>query len=150
MNIPSWQTRLDSVLRSWSGTPWMKGQCCKGRGVDCWFFVVGVLDELYRITPPLPPRLPLDTAINNRPGAVAAIKSLTDRYPTSKAVGDVEPGDVVIVRNPATRWGTLQHAMIVGLNSQFWHAGTGGVGFTSLVGWSVERIFRPLNKETWA
>ncbi len=148
----TWQEKLDAVLRSWQGTPFSSGQCCRGRAVDCRYFVVGVLDELHGTTAPLPRRMPPDTATHNRPGAVAALREMIDRWPSKNL--DVkrdalEPGDVVIVRPPRSHRDTLKHAMIVGLNGTVWHASMAGVGYSVLDGRVVAHAFRPLGKERW-
>lgn len=151
--LPPWQQRLDSILREWDGTPWMAGQACKGRGADCRYFLMGVLDELYGITEPLPPRLPQDTSANNRALAVASVRQISTRYPCRVATGEtIEPGDVLIVSRPATHEETLEHGMIVGVGDPLpvWHCGSAGVCFTALTGSVVKIIFRPLNKERWA
>ncbi len=147
----NWQNRLETVLRSWEGTPWAAGQCCPGRGVDCRYFVCGVLDELYQIRSPLPPRKPLDTAIHNRDGAVTALRQLIDRYPSETIPVDsaFEPGDVLIVRPPLAHDQTLKHAIIIGPGGRAWHAGRGGVSYIAIAGWAVTHAFRPLEKQRW-
>jgi cell wall-associated NlpC family hydrolase len=148
-----WQAALDRVLRSWAGTPWRAGQCCKGShgGVDCFFFLVGVLDELHGITAPRPPRLPQDTSINNRPLATAALKRGLARYPctTLSEEAILQPGDVAIVRKPSVHPDTLQHGMIVGADRQLWHSCTQGVCFTSMAGWVRREAYRLTDREKW-
>lgn len=152
--MTSWQKRLDSVLRSWQYTPWAPGQCCRGRGVDCRFFIMAVLDELFGITEPLPPRLPQDTGINNRIIALNSIRQITGRYPCRPM--DREPpeaGDILIVRRPNSAGDAMPHGMIVGVGNPLpiWHSSSGmGVCYSSLAGWAIAHAFRPLNKESWA
>jgi hypothetical protein len=123
-------------------------------GVDCRFFAMGVMDELYGITEPLPPRLPQDTATNNRPLAVEAIRQISDRYPCRVLGNDesAEPGDVLVVRRPNTHADSMHHLMIQGPGNPapIWHAFKYGVCFTTLIGWERRMIFRPLKKENWA
>ena len=153
MSLPAWQIRLNQILQSWKGTPWGAGQCCRGKGVDCRYFVMGVLDELYGITDPLPPRLSQDTSKNNRTLAIAAVTQISKRYPCTMNSGDeLEPGDVIIARSPDAAAETLQHALIIGVGEPvpIWNASSGGVGYTSLSNWIVTASFKTLNKETWA
>jgi cell wall-associated NlpC family hydrolase len=150
----TWQERLDSVLRSWIGTPWRAGQCMKGAagGVDCRYFVIGVMDELYGITAPLPARLPQDTSSNNPPLAASSIREIVERYGGRFLKPDeiLEPGDGLIVREPGTHAEKLQHGMICGLRNEVWNCSFPRVGYTSMAGWQIVRRFRPPNKESWA
>jgi cell wall-associated NlpC family hydrolase len=148
-----WQIKLNSVLQSWQGTKFGTGQCCRGKAVDCRYFIIAVLDELYGISLPLPPREPSGLAVHNRPGAFAALRAMMSRYPCESFSGDdPQPGDVLIARPPHSHSETLQHAMIVGAGvpTKLWHAGGRGVVFTSVVGWTIAHAFRPLEKSSWA
>jgi cell wall-associated NlpC family hydrolase len=152
---PPWHRRLDAVLHSWDRTPFAAGQCCKGRGADCRYFVVGVLDELYGVTAPRPKRLPLDTGWNNHPSRIAALREFTGRYPCRPlhpGREPYEPGDVLVVCRPGGPTEHAHHAAIVGVGEPvpLWHAGNGGVAFTSLVAYRVGHAFRLLNKESWS
>lgn len=150
----TWDQRLNSVLRSWLGTPWCKGQCVRGIGIDCFYFVTAVLDELHGITAELPPRLPMDTAQNNRPLALATVRAFTNRYPC-EVLRDVpiESGDMLIGRRGQSHDETFQHAMIVGPEPvpQLWHCpGPGhGVCYSPQAPWIVVQILRPTEKTKW-
>ncbi len=152
---PRWYAYLDAVLRSWLGTPFAAGQACKGRGADCRYFVVGVLDELYGVTVPRPRRLPLDVGWNNLPGRLAALREFTGRYPLRPIHVGREPfeaGDVLVVCRPGRDPARAHHAAILGPGDPLplWHAGMAGVSYTSLAPYRVGHGFRPLNKESWS
>ena len=149
-----WVARLDAVLRTWLHTPFAAGQCCRGRGADCRFFAVGVLDELYGVTIPKPRRLPLDVGWNNLPGRLAALREFTGRYPCRPlhlSREQPEPGDVLIVSRPGRDPDRAHHAAIVGVGEPvpLWHAGMAGVSFTSLAAYRCTRGFRMLEKDRW-
>lgn len=129
----------------------MHGQCCRGRAVDCRYFICGVFDELYGIHEPLPPRLPLSTAVHNRAEAFNSLRQLMGRYPTcsTKTNEPCEPGDVLIVRPVRSHVETLQHAIIVGPSGRFWHAGKGGVAYIAINHWAIAHSFRMLEKHRW-
>jgi cell wall-associated NlpC family hydrolase len=151
---PPYHARLDAVLRSWRGTPFAAGQCCRGRGADCRFFVVAVLDELHGVTAPKPRRLPLDVRWNNPPGRLAALREFTGRYPCRPLrVGReaYEPGDALVVCRPGQDPDRAHHLAIVGVGdpAPLWHAGLGGVTFTSLTHYRVGHGFRFTNRESW-
>ena len=151
--VSSYHARLDDVLRSWQDTPYVRGACCRGRGVDCRGLVVGVLDELYGITAPHPARRSPTTAVHDHAGAVVALREITDRYPCRPLhVGrePTEPGDVLVVRLPGQHARTLAHAMIAGGDGRsLWHAGAAGVCYTALTDQAVTHAFRTLDKDRW-
>jgi cell wall-associated NlpC family hydrolase len=148
---PSSLAALDRVLRSWLGTPWRAGQCGRGQGVDCRYFIVAVLDELCRIETPRPPRLPQDSGVNGHDRAWQAIRELAERYQCrTLAAGEApEPGDVLILRRASQHADALQHGMIFGPRGEVWHAGLRGVMFTALAGWNIRLGFRPAGKDQW-
>jgi cell wall-associated NlpC family hydrolase len=141
---------LESVLQSWRGTRWQAGQCCRGRVVDCRYFVIAVLDELCGIDKPLPARMPVYSPTHDRKAAFAMLREIRQRYPCKSVRGEPEPGDVVIVRPRHSHHRTLQHIMIMGAGGRAWHSSQGnGVGCTSLVAFAVARVFRMFGKEEW-
>lgn len=154
--LPAWQQALERVLLSWQGTPWMAGQCCRGRGVDCVRFVVAVLDELHHYEGDAVPRLPQDMSLHDRAGAMRVVKLIERRWPNRiLAVGEaIEPGDVVVIRTSAA--GGPGHVLIAGVKpAELWHATSMvGVVRTSLAvagpgAEKVVRIWRTLGRESW-
>lgn len=117
-----------TAIGRWIGTPWMAGQNCPGRGVDCVHFVTSVLDELlgYADRDDIP-LLPQDLSLHSASKAIAAVHALLRRYPGVTQLNDVQayhPGDVIVVRRePNAGPG---HVGIVGHPSdRYWHAVTG-------------------------
>ena len=150
----SGEQRLDSILRSWLGTPWASGQCCRGRGVDCRMFVCAALDELYGIKTPKPARIPRDTGSNNLPAAQAMTRTLMERFPIERvaSAAEFQPGDILIVNRRGASRAAMQHLMIVGVGTPtpVWHAGLIGVCYTALAGWTVAHAYRPQFRERWS
>jgi cell wall-associated NlpC family hydrolase len=157
--LPTWQVRLQTELELWRGTPWVAGQQCRGRGVDCVRFVVAVLDPLHRAESLAElPRLPQDMAWHDREGAFRTALAIERRYPHT--IIDprpelIEPGDVAIMRAGAK--GGPGHALIAGVGGagELWHSCFGvGVVTTSARsmaanGGAIVRIWRPLEREKW-
>lgn len=138
-------------LRSWEGTPYGRGQQCKGVAVDCVRFLCGVLDAMYGLDNSIP-RLPQDMAMHDHASAIAAMRYISGLYPHEAARGRVlYPGDAVIV---GERKGGPGHALIVGPDpNSLWQAGTSEVhrtGISFSVEWKVHRVYRMLHKDTWA
>lgn len=129
----------------------MRGQCCKGMGVDCVSFVRAVLDELYRLPPTALQIMDRQLSLHDPREAVRIMRLLVDRYPNRILRGEApEPGDVVIGRSGTQA--SPGHVLIVGPHpAQLWHVGMSGVCFT---GWgayrpNIVRIWRMLHKESW-
>lgn len=145
--------RLGGVLRAWEGTPYAPGQQRAGTGVDCVRFVLGVADEMFG-APRVPvERLPQDTALHDRRGALQVFKTVLRIYPELRPVSGayVEPGDLVVV-GPAS--GGAAHVLIVGPRRHtLWHADGDRVSWT---GWAldgrwqaVQAVYRFLNRRSW-
>lgn len=131
----------------------MAGCLLKGRGVDCRYFVVGVLDNLYGTHPPLPERLPSDTGFHDREKAYRVLNQLAGRWPSRILAQDesLQGADIIVVR-----YGGLSspsHALIVGGDGKkIWHSASGiGVNVTSLQGivGKIVRTFRPMETHQW-
>lgn len=129
---PGLRDRLAVILASWEGTPYAPGMQQKGMGTDCVRFVCGVLDELVGVWPYRPlETLPHDAAVNNRKGAINAMRTIRKLYDFERVRdGIVEPGDVIVTGPPR---GGPGHAMIVGhQRNTVWHAAAGKVHWTGL------------------
>lgn len=145
--------RLEQVLQSWRGTPWLEGQRCKGErgGVDCRYFVAGVLDELYGVDHARAlPRVANDIGVNDARAGARAVEAMMALYPhTINRSGLAEPGDILIAR----RGMGPGHALIVGPRPNVaWHA-MRGIGVTTIgpgrLSNLVMRIYRMSRKESW-
>jgi hypothetical protein len=155
--------RYARVLESWLGTRYMPGQLMKGVGVDCRYFLVGVMDEMYRIPAdlPLPPRLDPWIAHHDRDAAVRATRAVMSRWPCSVMRGwthdDLEPGDVVLIRRSTrTLLADPGHVMLVGVRPrELWHSdgtsdGVCRTGFGMHMRYAI-RAWRGLRKdELWS
>jgi cell wall-associated NlpC family hydrolase len=145
--------RLEQVLRSWEGTPYVGGQCRKGVGVYCTAFVAAVLDELYRRPATPLPNLPIDIAFHRREGAMAGLRHFLRAYPNWSKVEDdtLEPGDV-LVTGPIG--GGPGHAMIAGgRRHTIWHASGSKVTWSGMAisgQYRLHAVYRLLDKDTWA
>ena len=131
----------------------MKGQKRKGAGVDCVRFVAGVMDELYGMKHDEGIRMPYDTALHNRRGAISVVRFFVKRYEPitlRKENGEyvVQPGDVIVTKlgsNPG-------HVLIVGTEpNTVWNsienAGVCKTGFGQMK--RVLRVWRPRDRGLW-
>ncbi len=143
------------MLQSWLGTPYAAGQATKGRGVDCRYFAVRVLDELHgMLDVPLPPRLNPATSWVDPREAVRVARAIVGRWPCRHlAAGEpLEPGDVVVTKDHGfKRTDVPSHVLVVGPRLELWHAGKYDVCWTGLdaVRADVIHVWRPTCKETW-
>ena len=138
------QTKLNALFEMWQGTPYMSGNQCIQKGVDCVRWVTAVLDMMYSRDPTNIKTLPSDASFHNKRGAMKAMIQIKRMYPHCKVLRSepMEPGDLVIVGPPG---GGPGHAMLVGTEKNtLWHcAPFSGVCKT---GWSLamshQHIFR--------
>lgn len=147
-----WYQRYEDILRSWEGTPWVAGQCVRGKCTDCVRFVIAVLDEMYVIKAPLIPRKNQQFSYHNREAAFELAHMIATRYPSEviKDSKDIMPADVVVVRN--SEEGGPGHVLLAGVMPfSLWHCAQDvGVCRTSLTQFKiVEKIWRPLEKSRW-
>jgi cell wall-associated NlpC family hydrolase len=122
--------RLESLLHSWLGTPFLAGKNVRGRGVDCVHFVASIYDALlgteYRHE-----NLPQDASFHNKSKAEAGLRKFCRMYPSTTVKGDVaQPGDTIIC-GPAGENGGPGHGMIVGKH-QLWHVDSKSVCWAGL------------------
>jgi len=138
--------RLESVLRSWEGTPRMAGQRVKGGGADCAGFVVGVMEEMVGSKMEHPPLL---DAFQVRSTAEKAFREYFDAFPTEILKGEeVEPGDIILVGRQNIG---KEHILFVG-NGALWHCGHKGVSKTGTAlqgNMRVKKILRYKDKGDW-
>lgn len=123
---------LDRILREWKDTPYISCGTEKGVGVDCVRFVCAVLDEWFGQERVDLDRLPPDTAMHNRAGAVKTMRKIVRRYePVEDVLGkdnDIYPGDVIVVGGAGPG-----HAMIVGAQrNTLWQSSLHGVHYTGI------------------
>lgn len=159
------EARLEAILRSWEGTPYLPGQQKERVGVDCVRFVCAVLDDV-RGTPRTPiETLPQDAAMHNRTSAILAMKKINALYrpnvqafsrldtPLEEVV--VEPGDVVVC---APEGGGPGHVMLAGARPyELWESSGTGVRRVGLGGllldrgqWRLHYVYRITNKQEWS
>lgn len=133
--------RLEAILRSWDGTPYMRGQQRRGAGVDCVRFCAAVWDELMGVEPEPIQRLPHDAALNKPEVARAFMHSMLRRYAPCEPVTDgrAQPGDVFVTGVATSGPG---HVIIVGTRpNTIWQAGRLSV---AQYGWSLTERFQVL------
>jgi len=119
--------RLQGILNSWTGTPYMLGQKTKGRGVDCVHFLTAVLDEMYGFARPPIDKLNGDRCLHSPESTRAAMRKLLGIYsPNRRITGlSIEPGDIIVT---GPKGGGPGHAMIVSnIPNVLWHASAHGV-----------------------
>jgi hypothetical protein len=125
----------------------MLGQQCCGVGVDCVRFVAAVMDELHHTVNGPGIRLPYDTSLHNRAGAIKVVHYFVNRYDPlivrkQDGVYRVQPGDVAVVkigRNPG-------HVFVIGPDENTaWHASENvGVRMTGISQIkNLIRVYRP-------
>lgn len=157
--LPSSEARLDAVLRSWKGTPYMAGQRSRGVGADCKEFIVGVLDDCYGKHKPLrtaTTALTPDAGMHDVRLGMGEVRAIMAQYPEAKVVrdGTIQPGDVLLVKssNLAGAAGRPGHGMIAGaVPWTAWHAipGVGVVQTSIAASKGVLRVYRPGKKGWW-
>ncbi|MDH3664245.1 MAG: peptidase P60, partial [Alphaproteobacteria bacterium] len=91
-----------AAARTWLGTPWIHQGRLKTVCVDCGGLIIGVGKELGL--------LDFDTQVYGRIPDGQRLRALCDEHLTAKPVGDIVPGDVLLMR--FTRH--PQHLAIVG------------------------------------
>lgn len=147
--------RVQRVLESWEGTPYVLGACQKQRGVDCVRFVASVIDELYgRRRADQIATLPPDAALHDRAGAIGAMKRILELYPCDPVEDSfIEPGDVFVT---GAANGGPGHAMIAGnRQGELWHASSEkvcrtGTAFTTTGLMKLHRVYRGRDRFLWA
>jgi len=143
--------RLETILKSWKGTPYSRGQRCKGMGVDCVRFICSVLDELEGLEPRPPRSLPADESLKYPKSARASIKRLLAPFRPYYTITDkrVEPGDVLVTGPIA---GGPGHVIIVGpRKGTVWQAvrprvHITGMGYVDLPYMKLYRVLRRENR----
>lgn len=89
------RSRVVAVAREWIGTPFLAGECLKGRGCDCGSLLAGVFAEAGVIQPlPLGKYDHLAPCMKGDAFYLARIASLADEVHESRA----QPGDIVVYR----------------------------------------------------
>lgn len=153
---PAISDHVDQICRSWEGTPYMRGQMCKGVGVDCVRFVCAVLSELYGWPLERPDCLPPDASMHDPRGMRKSVRTIMRKYDLEGCRvldGSLEPGDALMT---GPRGGGPGHAMFAGaLYGEIWHVERRGrrVCRTGLALFEEEQavfeVYRPKNKDQW-
>lgn len=146
----------ESFLQSWNGVPYR--DCGMTRqGVDCFRFVVLVLDWLHgwdSSSLEEPPKLPKQTAHHDREKALDVVRWTRQRYPNELIRVDdhyaTRPGDVIVCKDKVNEG----HGLIAGSRpNEVWHSLNGctinqrGEVFKTNLGWCLSKgimcVFRP-------
>lgn len=141
--------KIARLLRMWEGTPYLEGQQVPQAGVDCFRFVCGVLDAMEQVSRDIE-HIPADQSMHDRAGALAAMRSVMERYAPYEIVlnNTVEAGDVLVT---GPKGGGPGHAMLVGPTpGHLWHVpGPGKAVCRSGSGFHGElhRIYRVADKD---
>ena len=148
--------RVDDVLGSWEGTPYLSQHRIKAMGVDCYEIAAAFLDEMERkprgstVLPKLPPGI-----ANNRPDMAArAIRVIVEAYEGLESLvdGSVETGDILVVRNTLRNDGPAHegHSMIAGSEPySVLHAVSPRVCWTTCAGREIIKVYRAKAKHRW-
>lgn len=87
--------RVVAVAREWLGTPFLPGECRKGRGCDCGSLLAGVFAEAGVIEPLALGKYDyLAPAMKGDPGYVELVRQHAEEIHESLAI----PGDIVLYR----------------------------------------------------
>ncbi|WP_170752595.1 NlpC/P60 family protein [Ruegeria lacuscaerulensis] len=115
--------QIVAEARTWLGTPYVHQASCKGAGSDC----LGLLRGVWRaVLGPEPESVPSYSMDWSEPQGDERMWQAARRHLTSKAVEDMEPGDVLLFRMRAGR--VAKHVGIVsegGEAPRFIHAYSG-------------------------
>lgn len=149
-----WGERVEAVCRSWENTPYLEGQCLKGKAADCVHFFSAVMDELYGTDrTSLLRRVRGDTSLHNKEAVVRAMRAILKTYTGQNEVtdGSLEPGDVVVT-GPAN--GGPGHVMVAGgRRGVLWHCtrqtGVQQTGYGILTLEKLFAVYRACDKDTW-
>jgi NlpC/P60 family putative phage cell wall peptidase len=87
--------QIVAEARTWLGTPYVHQASCKGAGSDC----LGLLRGVWRaVLGPEPESVPSYSMDWSEPQGIERMWQAARRHLTSKAVEDMEPGDVLLFR----------------------------------------------------
>ncbi|HEB78630.1 MAG TPA: peptidase P60 [Methylothermaceae bacterium] len=117
MATSSRDSRILEIARSWIGTPYVHQAALKGAGCDCLGLIRGVYTELYGTDTETPPAYSPDWAEET---GVEAMRDAARRHLLEIALGDAQPGDVVLFRMKANA--PAKHAAILSDNGRIIHA----------------------------
>lgn len=135
---PDRVSALQSVAKSWCGTPFYPHGTRKGEGVSCQTLGAEIYRELGLSVPSLP-RLSLRTFRANRKSAIAVFIDIG--CPFLKPAETIEPGDLLLFEMPA-----CEHMGVALTVSSFVHANLGGVSISRMdpaFSDALTRIWRP-------
>lgn len=140
--------RVEEVCSSWDGTPFRKGQICKGVGAYCAALPIAILDELFGITEEIP-----KLAYLKKKQILKSARFMLDRYKdladvfTVKNITAIEPGDLFVVGIPHP----VHVYLAGGHQSHLWHTCQSigvcrtGLGFYD----PLSKVYRVSNKRSW-
>jgi len=150
---PEAAEKLLRVLRAWEGTPYAVGQKCRGVAADCIRAGHGVVEDWSGQKLPETPRLPPDTALHNRRGAIAQMREMRACFPPHRVRRDgiATAGSIVVTGHVH---GGPGHMLLVGPErNTLWQAGTIGFGrhgWGLQLGWQhLWRVFEFIGSEQW-
>jgi len=136
MNADSLRYNIINEARSWIGTPYHHQAHLKGVGCDCLGLLIGVLSELYHITPDIPMSYSADWAECSNSEFFAEGLS---QYTQSILPDQRQIGDVLLFRLQTKS--IAKHAAILTENTKFIHAQErSGVCEVHLSHWWISRI----------
>lgn len=109
-------SKFQSLLDDWEGTPFMLGQRVKGVAVDCVNFVAAVLDEITGQKTSIA-SLPTDSCFHDPKRTYSAFRSFLCKYLHTEVtpfdgVYHLEPGDIIVC---GPKDGGPGHGMVVGV-----------------------------------
>lgn len=148
--------KVDAVLDSWIGTPYLGKHRIKAMGVDCYQIVAAFLDEMFGQAPGFTKLPSLSSSVaRHRPDlARNAIKILRNAHQGSIRVTDgiIQPGDVLVVKSNLEVDSHLHEGHTMIATSTPWsvvHAVEPRVCRTTCDYWDIVRIYRAKGRAQW-
>lgn len=148
---PRVEERLHRAFGEWIDTPYREGQATPKVGANCIGFGFGLLSRLHG-RPFQHERIPADTSMHNKVGAMRTLHRMRRTFPEHYRVRGpyLKPGDVMIAG--PTGGGPGHWRFIGDERNTIWEAGSGGV---QRYGWCIPdtmkvfRVYRFTQEQQW-
>lgn len=141
------EEKISLFFKDWEGTPYRRNTGIRNIGVDCGTFIYCFLDAMFNNKNRHDYR---NEALQlGKMSFEAIVRFILFSFPHIKETVslEIEPGDILIIKKHK-----IYHAIIRGIKpGEFWHCcELSGVVKSGIPhGGEIDRIYRPLNKDTW-